>query len=68
LQRQDRSGDGPADHLADLRAHVAFTNDIALTVAGQLAGNKDGAPPFHDDNVRVEHVTLHDTHGERFGL
>jgi hypothetical protein len=54
-------------HLADLRAHVAFANHIALTVTGQLAGNKDGAPPFHDD-VRVEHVPLHETRGERFGL
>jgi hypothetical protein len=55
-------------HLADLRAHVACANHIALTVTGQLAGNKDGAPPFHDDDVGVEHVSLHDTRGERCGL
>jgi hypothetical protein len=41
---------------------------MALTVTGQLAGNKDGAPSCHDDDVGVEHVPLHDTRGERFGL
>jgi hypothetical protein len=53
--------------LADVRAQVACANDMALTVTGQLAGKKDGAPPCHDD-VRIEDVPLHETRGERCGL
>src|SRR5215471_15489033 len=71
LQRRPGGREGRLEvltHLADLCAHITFANNIAMTVTGQLAGNKDSAPPFHDDDVGVKYVTLHDTCGELCGL
>jgi hypothetical protein len=54
--------------LTDLGTHVALANNIALTVAGQLAGNKNGAPPFYYNDMGVEYLTLDHPLGERLGL
>src|SRR5262245_21323120 len=63
LQRRPGGREGHLEvltYLANLCAHVAFANNIAMTVTGQLSGNKDGASPFYYDDVGIKHVILHD--------
>src|SRR5690242_16156657 len=45
-------------HLADLRTHVARTDDVAVAVARELAGDEHQALSRRHDHVRVQHVIL----------
>src|SRR5207247_9167491 len=47
-------------HLAELGAHVALPNDIALLVTRQLTGDKDGPSSFHGYHMGIQHMTVHD--------
>lgn len=43
--------------LPDLRTHVAGADDVAVLVAGQLAGDEHQLFTGGDDDVRIKHVT-----------
>src|SRR5215831_14365107 len=66
-RRGQRGLDVLAD-LAELRPHVARSDDLAARSSGELARDEDRLLALHDDHVRVEHVTAHHPLAERFRL